>query len=289
MLENDADPTEPQRGWSRCLEVQHFRRDVWPTLTDPNQALLRLQAPSVSSFDRFAYQPGDPNRPTTFLSVVVQTPLSPTSVDLAHLPMWPPCVCGYHRVERAAAQVCREAGGRVGVDRFVRDLDLGAFNHLHARRIKVIVDGLCLWHGAQLAVDTTVVSPLHGDGSARRNTATSNGVSLQAARRAKETTYPELSGEGRRARLVVLAAEVGGRWSQETADFLNAMAKAKAEEHPRILQGRVRDACVRQWSALLACCLARSLAVSLLERRPVPGTGGDIPSVHEVVRDARFG
>ena len=27
----------------------------------------------------------------------------------------------------------------------------------------------------------------------------------------------------------------------------------------------------------------------LLERRPVPGTGGDIPSVHEVVRDARFG
>ena len=28
---------------------------------------------------------------------------------------------------------------------------------------------------------------------------------------------------------------------------------------------------------------------SLLERRPVPGTGGDIPSVHEVVRDARFG
>ena len=93
MLENDADPTEPQRGWSRCLEVQHFRRDVWPTLTDPNQALLRLQAPSVSSFDRFAYQPGDPNRPTTFPSVVVQTPLSPTSVDLAHLPMWPPYVC----------------------------------------------------------------------------------------------------------------------------------------------------------------------------------------------------
>ena len=94
---------------------------------------------------------------------------------------------------------------------------------------------------------------------------------------------------GRRARLVVLAAEVGGRWSQETADFFNAMAKAKAEEHPRILQGRVRDACVRRWSALLACCLPRSLAVSLLERRAVPGTAGDIPSVHEVVRDARFG
>ena len=65
---------------------------MWPTRTDPNQALLRSQRGplSVSSFDRFAYQPGDPNRPTTFPSVVVQTPLSPTSVDLAHLPMLPP-------------------------------------------------------------------------------------------------------------------------------------------------------------------------------------------------------
>ena len=57
-------------------------------------------------------------------------------------------------------------------------------------RIEVIVDGLSLWHGAQLAVDTTLVSPLHGDGTARRHAATTSGVALQAARRAKETTYP---------------------------------------------------------------------------------------------------
>ena len=62
-----------------------------------------------------------------------------------------------------------------------------------------------------LAVDATVVSPLHADGSGRRNAATSSGVVLQAARRAKETTYPELSGEGGRAHLVVLAATVGGQ------------------------------------------------------------------------------
>ena len=36
---------------------------------------------------------------------------------------------------------------------------------------------------------------------------------LQEARRRKERTYPELNGAGGRARLVVLAAEVGGRWS----------------------------------------------------------------------------
>ena len=39
-------------------------------------------------------------------------------------------------------------------------------------------------------------------------------------------------------------------------------------------------------SALLAYSLS---TVSLLERRPVLGTGEDDPSVHEVLRDARFG
>ena len=40
---------------------------------------------------------------------------------------------------------------------------------------------------------------------------------------------------------------------------------------------------------MLACSAVRAFAVSLLDRRPVPGTGGVIPSVHEVLRDARFG
>ena len=70
---------------------------------------------------------------------------------------------------------CRAAGGRVGLDRFIRDLDVGAFNPLDGRRIEVIVDGLSLWHGAQLAVDITVVSPQHGDGTARRHAATTSG------------------------------------------------------------------------------------------------------------------
>ena len=70
----------------------------------------------------------------------------------------------------------------MGVDRFVRDLDLGAFNGLDQRRIEVIVDSLTLWHGVQLAVDTTLVSPLHGDGTARRNAANTSGVVLRDAR-----------------------------------------------------------------------------------------------------------
>ena len=60
----------------------------------------------------------------------------------------------------AAHQVCREAGARVTTNAFIRDLDLGEFNRLDGRRIEVIADGLVLWQGAQLAIDTTLVSPL---------------------------------------------------------------------------------------------------------------------------------
>ena len=39
---------------------------------------------------------------------------------------------------------------------------------------------------------------------------------------------------------------------------------------------------------MLACSAARAFAVSLLDKRSVPGVGGDHPSVHEVLRKDRF-
>ena len=96
---------------------------------------------------------------------------------------------------------------------YVRDVDLAAFNVLDGRRLEVVADGLTLFRGAQVAIDTTVVSPLHRDGTASRRAADVDGAALEAARRRKERTYPGLSGDGGRARLVVLAVEVEGRWS----------------------------------------------------------------------------
>ena len=152
----------------------------------------------------------------------------------------------------------------------------------------MVADGLTLWNGSQLAIDTTLVSPLHRDGTARRRAADHNGVALEHARRRKAATYPELSGDMGRARLVVLAAEVGGRFSTEKAVFLNALAKAKSQSAPQLLRGRVRAAYTRRCEAILACSAAQSFAMSLLERRPTCGTGMDPPSVHEVVRESRF-
>ena len=104
------------------------------------------------------------------------------------------------------------------------------------------------------------------------------------ARRRKEATFPELSGENGRARLVVLAAEVGARWNSETAQFITALADARAQEVPLVLQGRAQAAWGRRWSAILACTAARAFCVSSLDCRPPGGTGEAIPSVHEVMK-----
>ena len=47
--------------------------------------------------------------------------------------------------------------------------------------------------------------------------------------------------------------EVGGRWSEETAMFLAALANAKAQASPFILQNRVKAASHRKWCAVIAC------------------------------------
>ena len=308
--DEDPEPNQPKFGWqqraTKKLEEQFKDEVVWPTLNDSSRALLRSQHGPLASAPFTAL-------PTSKATKVDAQPFRLLLCRRLHLPLplsMRTCRCGrqldmfgHHRaacavagvlgrrgfpLECAAVQICREAGARVTTNVHVRDMDLAVFNNLDGRRLEVVADGLTLWHGAQLAIDTTLVSPLHRDGSARARAADHNGAVLVQARRRKERTYPELSGEGGRARLVVLAAEVGGRWNEETATFLSALAKAKALESPLVLQGRVQAAYIRRWSAVLACSAARAFSLSLLDRRPVHGTGADIPSVHEVLRDARF-
>ena len=67
-----------------------------------------------------------------------------------------------------------------------------------------------------------MVSPVRRDGTARPRATTTDGAALKEARRRKERTYPELAGEGGRARFVVIGVEVGGRWSAESAQLLSA-------------------------------------------------------------------
>ena len=79
----------------------------------------------------------------------------------------------------------------------VRELDLHpGQNRLDARRLEVVVDGLELFNGAQLAADTTSVAALRADGTVSQKGATVGGEALKRARARKERTCPELAGEG---------------------------------------------------------------------------------------------
>ena len=53
--------------------------------------------------------------------------------------------------------------------------------------------------------------------------------------------------------LVVVAAEVGGRFSEEAASFVHALAKAKSRSQSPIMRRRVRAALSRRWEGILAC------------------------------------
>ena len=86
-------------------------------------------------------------------------------------------------LESAAARVCREAGGRVSVNVAVRDLDIGVPNEADARRLEVVADGLPLFHGAQIGVDTTLVSVLRRNGTPHPRCANEDGAALAAARK----------------------------------------------------------------------------------------------------------
>ena len=115
-----------------------------------------------------------------------------------------------------------------------------------------------------------------------------DGVALAQARRRKELRYPELAGQHGRAKLVVLASEVGGRWSEECRQFLCQLASAETRNEPKVLRSRARQAWLHRWGSL-ACSSARAFAMSLLERRGGTGADGPTPSTADVLWEAPLG
>ena len=92
------------------------------------------------------------------------------------------------------------------------------------RRVEVIADGLSLWHGAQFDhrhhTRVTIARWRHGqtrDGQLQRS-----GIACSSADQRGHLPRS-------RARLVVLAVEVGDRWSQEASIFLRDLAKAQTQ------------------------------------------------------------
>ncbi len=192
-------------------------------------------------------------------------------------------------LEKAAARVCREAGARVAENVLLQNMNIAGISGHDGRQIEVVANRLPLWGGAQLAVDTTLVSPVRRNGQPQPRAAAEDGAQLRTARARKEGKYRELL-QSRRCRLVVLALEVGGRWSKVAVDFVRLLAKAKARTVPELLRPAAKAAFLHRWTGILAVAAQRSLAATLLEL-PVDdaeGVDGDLPPLEDVLGDARL-
>ena len=284
---DDGEPGVERYGWQHeaasRLEREFRERHLMPHLAAHERALVRSQS---GPFAGMAFS----SAPSSHLQRIDSHLFRVLLLRRLRLPLplsARSCRCGrlldslgHHRascsragvlgrrgfaVESAGARICREAGGRVTTNVMMRDLDLTVPHASDQRRLEIVADGLPLFASVQLAVDTTLVSPLHCDGTPHRGADNVHGAVLAVARRRKESTYPELVGPHARARLVVLAGEIGGRWSAETRTFVGLLAKAR--EVPVVLRKRVEWAWWRRWGSLLACASARAFG----------GADGDVP------------
>ena len=186
-------------------------------------------------------------------------------------------------LERAIACVCQEARARVG-----RNVRLAAMN-LHvpvhdARRIEVVCNGLPFWHGAQVAVDATIVSPIARDRTPQPRADVPGTVLRNAANRERRQTYPVL-GRSRSCRLIVFGVEVGGRWAPEAAAFLRMLARARAASAPPAVRPAAQNVWVLRWSGIIFVAVQHALAWSLLK---IPSEAHDSaarmePALHELL------
>ena len=104
-----------------------------------------------------------------------------------------------------------------------------------------------------------------------------------------EQTYPELLATWR-CMLVVLGFEVGGRWNDDSLDFVRRLACAKARSQLDWLRASNAQAYAHRWSGLLSVAAQKAFAASLLEL-PLGNEvcwDGEAPACHDVVADARW-
>ena len=129
----------------------------------------------------------------------------------------------------------------------------------------------------------------NGDGCPRPSADTEPGLALTQAEERKSRTYPEFGQQGR-CKLVVLALEVGGRWSTATQTFLRALARGRVLASPSQSRAALAHALQRRWGQMLTVAANTAFSSSSLElpTTAVPSAGALMPPLVDVVADARW-
>ena len=136
------------------------------------------------------------------------------------------------------------------------------------RRIEVVANGLSLWHGAQQAVDATILSPSRGR--------------VRPSSPAQTCTPAMLLMAPPNANAIKPIRPLLGA---EAATWLRLLAGQRALDTQRTMRAAACAAWVARWSGLLAVAAQRAIAASLLEL-PLAGecnVAGEAPELHEVL------
>ena len=159
-----------------------------------------------------------------------------------------------------------EGGARVRTNVLVSDLNVRGVDVNDGRRLEIVAEGLPLYHGIQLAIDATLVSPLGRNNHPRCNSNNQDGAVLHEARLKKQRTYRDIV-QSRRCHLLTAGLEIGGRWSEEFSGFIRHLAKNKAKDSPPFLFRSSQQILQRRWQGLIAVAAQKSLMKSILQDR----------------------
>ena len=125
-----------------------------------------------------------------------------------------------------------------------------------------------------MAVDSTMVSALHADGTPWPRADVEPGVALNRAHEHKSDTYPEVEAAAK-VHLATVACEVGGRWSEACLEIVDHLAHVRARKAPAYLRAATKHACAARWWALLFCAQQDALATTLIQNSMLLFDGRD--------------
>ena len=191
-------------------------------------------------------------------------------------------------METIWARIVREAGARVQTNVMLRDVGLPTGRARDGRRLEIVATGLPLYRGTPLGIDATLVAPLKADGHPAHEADRRDGAAIANIEGQKRRRYPELVDSGV-LRLVVVAAEIGGRLSETSADLLRHLATAKARSAPPLARQTARSGWLRRWSQMVAVCIQDATAATLVDDvdAALDGVDGECPATADVC--AEFG
>ena len=165
-------------------------------------------------------------------------------------------------LEKIWMQVFQEAGGTIVPNEKLRHMRIGV-DQEDQRRVEFAVYNLKFV--PPLLCDVTQVSVLAADGTPHSKCAVEAGAAFEIAENRKTNTYREAAEAAGQVKLVTLACEVGGRWSESCIKWVEQLAKYKASGQPLHLRRATEYAYYKRWWSLLSVAAQRAVALSLIE------------------------